>query len=80
MEDYMEDYTPPTEPSGALVPPPKVPGTAIATASPAPLPHQPLQSRSLNDPNAIRRLIQLTLDAVDDLADTLAEGLGLRRL
>lgn len=79
MEDYT-DYTPPTQPSGALVPPPKVPGTALATASPAPLLPPFRQTRSLSDPNAIRRLIQLTLDAVDDLADTLAEGLGLRRL
>jgi hypothetical protein len=77
----MEDYTPPTQPFGALVPPTKVPGTAVATASPAPLPHRPSrQSRSLNDPNAVRRLLNVTLDAVDDLADTLAEGLGLRRL
>jgi hypothetical protein len=75
----MEDYTPPTQPSGALVPPPKVPGTALATASPAPLPHRPSR-QTLSDPNVIRRLIQQTLDAVDDLADTLAEGLGLRRL
>ena len=75
----MDDFTPPTQPFGALVPPPKIPGIAVATASPAPLPHRPSMSRSINDPNAIRRLFNLTLDAVDDLADTLAEGLGLRR-
>lgn len=75
----MEDFTPQTQPSGALVPPPKAPGTALATASPAPLPHRPVE-RSISEPTAIRRLIQQTLDAVDELADTLAEGLGLRRL
>ncbi|MEP6492514.1 MAG: hypothetical protein ABJF01_07545 [bacterium] len=77
----MDEFTPPTQPFGALVPPPKVPGTAIATASPAPLPHRPAPlSRTLSDQNVFRRLVQQTLDAVDDLADTLAEGLGLRRL
>jgi hypothetical protein len=37
MED---DPTPPTQPFGDLVPPPKVPPTALALASPAPLPHR----------------------------------------
>jgi len=34
----MDDFTPETEPSGALVPPPRVPPTALALASPAPAP------------------------------------------
>jgi hypothetical protein len=33
----------------------------------------------VEDPNAIRRLIARTLDMVDRVADTVAEGLGLRR-
>ena len=80
MRDHFEgEFTPPTESSGQHVPPPKVPGTAIATAAPAPLPsHRPREMR-IEDPNAIRRLVARALDAVDSVADTVAEGLGLRR-
>jgi hypothetical protein len=73
----MEDFTPPTQPSDDLVPPPKVPGTAIATSAPEP-PRPPRHPRSLRDPNPIRRLLTGALDLVDDLADAVAGGLGLR--
>jgi hypothetical protein len=67
MRDYFEDdLTPPTQSSSARVPPPKVPGTAIAT------------EMYMEDPNAVRRLVARMLDAVDSVADTVAEGLGLR--
>ena len=72
----MEDYTPPTQPSGALVPPTKLPPTAVATASPAPL--LPRQPRSLTESNPITRFVRQTLDVVDEFADAVAEGLGLR--
>lgn len=73
----MEDFTPPTQPSDALVPPPKTPGTAIATSAPEP-PRPPRHPRSFRDPNPIRRFITSTLDLVDDMADAVAGGLGLR--
>jgi hypothetical protein len=80
MRDYFEsDFTPPTQSSSDRVPPPKVPGTAIATAAPAPLPPRRPREMRVEDPNAIRRLIARTLDMVDSVADTVAEGLGLRR-
>lgn len=75
MED---DPTPPTDPFGELVPPPKVPPTALALASPAPLPHRRPSAPDLYDASALQRLITQTLDLVDSIADTVAEGLGLR--
>jgi hypothetical protein len=74
----MEDFTPPTEPSGALTPPPKPPVTAIATASPAPIPPRP-QRLAVTRPRTLRAYVNNTLDAIDEIADALAEGLGLRR-
>ena len=76
----MDDFIPETQPSGALVPPNKPPGTAIATAAPLPPNRQPRYARSLHDPNAIRRLLTRTLDVVDEIADAVAGGLGLRNL
>jgi len=79
MRDYFEDdLTPPTQSSSARVPPPKEPGTAIATAAPAPLPPRRPREMYMEDPNAVRRLVARVLDAVDSVADTVAEGLGLR--
>jgi len=75
MED---DPTPPTQPFGDLVPPPKVPPTALALASPAPLPHRPSSSPELYDASALQRLIAQTFDFVDNIADAVAAGLGLR--
>ena len=77
MED--DDFTPPTEPFGALVPPPKLPPTALALASPAPLrPRQPSRKPRFRG-GGFEQLVARTLDIVDDVADTVAEGLGLRR-
>ena len=76
MED--DDPTPPTQPFGDLVPPPKVPPTALALASPAPLPHRRPSSPDLYDASTLQRLIAQTFDFVDSIADTVAEGLGLR--
>jgi hypothetical protein len=78
----MDDLTPfpPTQPSGALVPPPKVPGTAVAAAAPAPLPGQPRPARvPFMRRDAFAQFLERTLDAVDELADTVAAGLGLRQ-
>ena len=79
MRDNFEDeLTPPTQPSGNRMPPPKVPGTAIAAAAPTPLPPRRSRPSHIDDPNAIRRLLTRTLDVVDSVADAVAEGLGFR--
>ena len=74
----MEDDTPPppTQPFGALVPPTKLPPTAIATL-PAPLPHRPPRTPRVYG-NQFQQFLARTLDVVDNFADTVAEGLGLR--
>jgi hypothetical protein len=73
----MEDSTPLTQPSGALVPPPSGPPTAVALATPEPPPAPRIAFPSARS-YPFRQLINQTLDAVDELADTLAEGLGIR--
>lgn len=79
MRDYFEgDFSPPVQSSSDRVPPPKVPGTAIATAAPAPLPPRRPRELHVEDANAIRRFVSRALDMVDSVADTVAEGLGLR--
>lgn len=77
----MDDYTPPpTQPSGALVPPPKFPGTAVAAATPAPLPGRPQRQRMpFMRSDAWAQFLERAFDAVDELADTVAAGLGLRQ-
>jgi len=80
MRDQFEDeFTPPTQSSGERMPPPKTPGTAVAAATPAPLPPRRSSEARVDDPSAIRRFVSRALDAVDSVADTVAEGLGLRR-
>jgi hypothetical protein len=74
----MEDFTPQTQPSGALVPPNKPPGTAVATSAPLLPSREPRHVRTLRDSNAILRFLSRTLDVVDEMADAVAGGLGLR--
>jgi len=59
----LHDDSPSTEPSGALVPPGRVPPTAIATATPPPPP------RSVLD--RVRSLTLKALDVADAFVDTL---------
>lgn len=73
-----DDFLPPTQPFGALVPPPKVPGTAVAAATPAPQPQRSSRERFGLRGHAFWRLVERTLDAVDEVADQIALGLGLR--
>jgi hypothetical protein len=76
MED--ETPTPPTQPSGALVPPTRLPPTALATL-PAPLPHGRRPTpRAYPELRGAQRFFALAFDAVDEFADTVAENLGLR--
>ncbi|HXT18934.1 MAG TPA: hypothetical protein VN706_25130 [Gemmatimonadaceae bacterium] len=69
---------PPTQPSGALVPPPRGPRTAVATATPEPPNRHARHPDSWIRRNAFQQFVARTLDAVDDFADTVAAGLGLR--
>lgn len=74
----MDDFTPQPQPSGALVPPtPPGPPTAIALLTPEPPPPRRERMPYMRD-QALWNLIKRTLDAVDGVADTIAEGLGIR--
>jgi hypothetical protein len=74
-----DEFIPPTQPFGALVPPPKIPGTAVAAATPAPVPRRPSRERhGLRERGGLWQLFERTLDAVDEVADQVAFGLGLR--
>ena len=74
-----DEFIPPTQPFGALVPPPKIPGTAVAAATPAPQPQRPSRERhGLRGTGGLWRFVERTLDAVDEVADRIALGLGLR--
>jgi hypothetical protein len=74
MDDFEQ---PPTQPYGSLVPPTKVPGTALALATPPPPPRRSTR-RTMAHTGFFTQLISRTLDVVDDLADNVAAGLGLR--
>lgn len=74
----MEDAdTPPTQPSGSIIPPTKIPRTALAVATPPPPPNAGAR-RTVVRENAFFHLLSRALDAVDGVADSVAAGLGLR--
>jgi hypothetical protein len=70
---------PTPEPRGDLVPPPRRPPTAIATATPPPpRPSRPLV-RASRAPWLLRvagRALTVALDAADRVGDTIREALG----
>jgi len=73
----MEDARlPETEPSGALVPPPTDPPTALATA--APLPPRRWEDDAIEARNVLVRAVERTLDALDRVGDSIADAVGLR--
>jgi hypothetical protein len=77
MSDPLE---PTPEPRGDLVPPPRVPPTAVATSAPMP---EPLPSRAWRPPELRRRhaalaAIDAALDMLDNAGDAIAEAIGLR--
>ena len=73
----MEDARlPETEPSGALVPPPTDPPTALATA--APLPPRRWEDDAIEARNVLVRAVERTLDALDRAGDRVADAVGLR--
>ena len=72
----IDDHLPETQPSGALVPPPHGPTTAIATSAPLP-PHRPSRAVSPRE-DFFRGLVQSTLDTLDRVGDSIAGAIGLR--
>jgi hypothetical protein len=68
------DDLPNTEPSGALVPPGRVPPTAIATATPPPPPPMRPRVEVRTRRSALDRIRSLTLKALD-VADAFVDTL-----
>jgi hypothetical protein len=74
-----DDPTPPTEPKGALAPPPRLPPTAVGAAAAGPEPRPPRPVRSWSTPPErprarplLFRAVKTTLDVLDGIADTLS--------
>jgi hypothetical protein len=72
----MDDILPEPQPGGALVPPPRTPPTALATAEPLPPPRP--SSRIVRSEGLFRDLVRDTLDTLDSLGDSIASAIGLR--
>jgi hypothetical protein len=73
----MDDArVPEPEPSGALVPPPVHPPTALETA--APLPPRRRPDDAIDARNFVARVVERALDALDRAADSIASAVGLR--
>jgi hypothetical protein len=72
-----DERIPETEPTGALVPPPPMPSTALAAATPLP-------PRRWDDEDVIAardffaRVVRRTFDALDTVGDSIASAVGLR--
>ena len=71
-----DDMMPEPEAAGALVPPPTNPPTAIATAAPLLPSGSPRAIVPRED--FLRGLVRQTLDALDDVGDSIAHAIGLR--
>ena len=72
----MDERLPDPEPSGALVPPPVHPPTALATA--APLPPRRRDDDLLEARGLVERAVDRALDALDSVGDSIAAAVGLR--
>ena len=71
-----EERIPESEPSGALVPPPVHPPTALAAA--VPLPPRRWDDDVAEARGVLERAIDRALDALDSAGDRIAEAVGLR--
>ena len=71
-----DERLPEPQPSGALVPPPVHPPTALATA--APLPPRRRDDDLIAAQNLVTRLVTRALDALDNVGDSIATAVGLR--
>jgi hypothetical protein len=74
----MDDRIPETQPSGALVPPPRVPPTAVATSAPLP-PRGPggHAARVHSSRTGAGAFLAAALDELDRLGDGIAGALGI---
>lgn len=72
----MDESLPEPQTDGFLVPPPRVPPTAVATATPLP-PSQPQRSLRVRR-SGVFTLIDRALDQLDALGDRIADAVGLR--
>ena len=75
------EFTPPTEPSGALVPPPpKLPTAIEAMSSPPPPPPRSTRRRLDKELAETAKLaVTVALDALDRMGDAIADAAGLRK-
>ena len=71
-----DERLPEPQPSGALVPPPVHPPTALATA--APLPPRRRDEDLVEARSLVARLITRAFDALDNVGDSIASAVGLR--
>ncbi|HET7132391.1 MAG TPA: hypothetical protein VFJ95_09080 [Gammaproteobacteria bacterium] len=69
-----DEILPLPEPSGALVPPPVNPPTALAAATPIP----PRREDRVDVRTLVGQAVDTTLDALDALGDSIAGAVGLR--
>ena len=67
---------PETEPSGALVPAPTPPPSALAIA--APMAPRRWEDDALDAGDLLARAVDRTLDALDRVGDSIASAVGLR--
>jgi len=72
-----EERIPEPEPSGALVPPPHLPSTALAAAAPVP-PRRWDDDDVIDARNFFARVVRSTFDALDNVGDSIATAIGLR--
>jgi hypothetical protein len=71
-----DERVPEPEPSGALVPPPVHPPTALAAATP--LPPRRWDDDVAEASGVLQRAFNGALDALDRVGDSIAEAVGLR--
>ena len=72
----IDDMLPEPEPAGALIPPPRNPPIALATAD-APLPYREPRGVAPRE-GIVRQVVQTALNALDDVGDSIARAVGLR--
>jgi hypothetical protein len=77
MIDDQRIPDPHPEPSGALVPVPHVPSTALAAAAPL-APRQWSDDDMLVARDFFARVLRTTFDALDNVGDSIATAIGLR--
>ena len=72
----IDDMLPEPQPDGALVPPPRNPPTALATADALPPRREPRDVATHE--GFFRQVVQTTLDTLDEVGDRIAHAVGLR--